>query len=373
MRAAVIGLGAMGSAALWQLAQEGVDVTGFEQFFPGHSLGSSHGESRIIRQAYFEDPQYVPLVLRAYELWAELEQRSGRGVLVPTGGLMLGAAESEVVSGALLSAREHGLRHELLDAAEIHRRFPAFHPDSDWFGVHEPDAGALRPELAIATAVEAARSLGAKVNLGVQVAGLDEHPGGVTVRTTEGDLEVDRAIIAAGAWNPEFAQFAAVPLAVERQVPVWFTPADPAPFAVGRFPVYLVEAQGIQYYGFPSMDGRTVKAARHHEGTLTRAAEIDRVATPEDLDVVRDFAAHYLPGLGRRVTQAVVCMYTNTPDRHFAVGYAPGSERIVLLGGFSGHGFKFAPAVGEAAKDLLLQGEARLRLDLFRPGRFQGA
>lgn len=370
-KVAVVGLGAMGSAALWRLAERGASVIGFEQYFAGHSLGSSHGESRIIRQAYFEDPAYVPLVLESYGLWHDLEQRSGRRLLIQTGGLMVGGSQSEVVSGALRSAVMHGLRHTVLERADLRRRFPQFSVPDDAVGVHEPDAGALLPELCVQTQIDAARTAGAEVRLGTRVLQVEQVAEGVRVVTGDGDVVVDRAVIAGGAWNEELITGLDLPLAVERQVVAWFRPGDVRPFAPGVFPVFLLEIpSGQQYYGFPSLDGGTVKVARHHGGDVSHAHTIDRTVHDEDLAIIRSLAHEAFPGLGGDIVNASVCMYTNTPDEHFAIGVHPGMERIVVLAGFSGHGFKFSPAVGDVAADLVLDGTSRRDLRLFDPGRF---
>lgn len=373
VRVAVVGLGAMGSAALWRLAVRGASVVGFEQYFAGHSLGSSHGESRIIRQAYFEDPAYVPLVLEAYGLWHDLERESGRRLLVPTGGLMVGGAQSQVVSGALRSALEHGLRHTVLERDALRRRFPQFSVPEDAVGVYEPDAGALLPELSVQTQVDAARAAGAEVRLGMRVLRVEQMSDGVRVETDAGGVTVDRAVIAGGAWNKGLITGLDLPLSVERQVVACFQPNDVAPFTPGAFPVFLLERpSGEQYYGFPSLDGRTVKVARHHDGAASDVHTIDRVVHDDDLAVIRSLAGETFPGLGGSIVNASVCMYTNTPDRHFAIGVHPGMDRIVVLAGFSGHGFKFAPAVGDVAADLALDGTSRRNLRLFDPGRFDG-
>lgn len=361
MRVAVIGLGAMGSAAALHLARRGADVTGFEQFGPAHDRGSSHGESRIIRKAYYEDPCYVPLILRAYELWRELEQESGETLLTVTGGLMIGRPDSAVVAGALASAQQWGLRHQLLSSKEIHQRFVAFTPGPEEVGVFEPDAGVLQPELTVLCHLRQAARHGAQLHFGERVDGWDEASGEIVMKTSAGTYRVDRLVVAAGPWTSRLLGGWGLPLRVERQVMGWFRPVEIRNFEPANFPVYLFEEPGGEaYYGFPTLDGESVKAARHHGGETTTPDELRRLPDDAELVRLRDHLGAMLPPLrGAEVIRARVCMYTDTPDLNFAIGLLPGPAAVAVACGFSGHGFKFSPAVGEVLADLVELGETR--------------
>jgi sarcosine oxidase len=365
----VVGLGAMGSATLWQLARRGVRVTGADRFRPPHSLGSSHGRSRIIRKAYFEHPDYVPIVLRAYELWRALEEASGRTLLVETGGLMIGPEDGAVVTGSLTSARRHGLRHEVLSAKEVERRFPAFRLAPDECAVYEPDAGVVMPEDAIAALLAEAERHGAEVWLETDVGALEPAADGVLVHTARGPVRARRAVLAVGAWAPTFLG-ERVPLSVERQVMHWFRGLGEA-FAHPNLPVFIRDRGAeVAVYGLPDM-GEGFKVAIHHGGATTTADAVDRQVHAADVDRLLDLAGDILPRLaGRRPDESAVCLYTNTPDLHFVLGPHPDLAGVVVAAGFSGHGFKFTPAMGEILAALALDERPPFAIDLFSPARF---
>ncbi len=367
---AVVGVGAMGAATMWRLAARGARVVGFERFSPGHDRGSSHGESRIIRTAYFEDPRYVPLVRSAFGLWRRLEADTGTALLTTTGALTIGAPDGTLVAGVLASAREHGLDHELLDAARARRRFPRHRLATGEVAVYEQAAGVLRPESAVAAMAQAAERLGARLHRDTEVLGLDAGPGGVEVRTAGGAHRARHAVVAVGAWLGSLLPGLGLPLRIERQVQVWFPVGDPAAWRPGRCPVWIDEvAPGRHRYGLPSLDGRTIKVAAHHEGTTTTADELDRQVHPADLEPACAYVRERLDGVGPVPARAAVCMYTNTPDRHFVVGPAPGLAGVTVLSACSGHGFKFAPVIGEVAADLALEGGTTYPIGLFAPER----
>ena len=357
----VVGLGGMGSAAVAHIAARGSRVLGVEQYQPGHANGSSHGRSRVIRLAYFEDPAYVPLLRRAYELWRKLEGDTGRSLLQITGGLMIGSPTSDVVSGTLRSAREHHLAHEVLDAAEIHRRFPAFEPGEGTVAVHEPEAGVVRPEDAIHAHLEIAARHGARLLFDERVVEWRATAGSaVEVTTTRGRYEAERLILSPGPWAPDLFQYQALPLSVEPQVLYWFDPrGGAAPFAPGRFPVYIWDlGDGVQFYGFPADDQGRVKVAFY------RSKHTDEVAMRSVLDA-------YLPSLGSGwLVEQVTCRYTLTPDHHFVIGRHPEHPQVVLTSPCSGHGYKFASVVGEILADLTRDGSTRHPIGLFAPDRF---
>lgn len=373
--AIVIGLGGMGSAAVYQLARRGRRVLGLERFTPAHDQGSSHGKSRIIRQAYFEDPAYVPLLLRAYELWEALERESGRGLLTITGGLMLGRPDTSVVSGAARSAREHDLPHEVLDAAAIRRRFPPFNVAADEIGIYETRAGFLHPEATVQAHLDMAARHGAELHFNEPVQSWKATPGGgVRVTTGRGVYEAARVVLAPGAWAPQLFGGLELPLTVERQVLYWFAPpAGREPFAVGRFPIYIWEGHdGEHVYGFPAQDGPPggVKVAFFYKGSLTDPDQVDRVVQPAEVDTMRAALAERIPGLNGELVAAATCLYTLTPDRHFVLGLHPQLPQVVLASPCSGHGYKFASVIGEILADLALDGTSRHAIGLFDPARF---
>ncbi|MDO8680340.1 MAG: N-methyl-L-tryptophan oxidase [Acidobacteriota bacterium] len=378
----VIGLGGMGSAAAAHLAARGQRVLGLEQYQPAHALGSSHGRSRVIRLAYFEHPSYVPLLLRAYELWEQLERDSGRSLLTITGGLMIGTPDSDVVSGSLRSARAHGLAHELLDAAEIRRRFPPFTPQPGEVALYEERAGVLRPESAIHAHLEQANRHGAELRFDERVLDWRAQPSGeVEVRTTRGSHTAARLVLAPGAWAPEMFHLPLLPLEIERQVLYWFAPpGGTAPFAPERFPIYIWDrGEGVQFYGFPAeaphkevpYDRVKVAFFRTGGGARCTADTIDRVVHPDEVGAMRDALAPCIPLLSAgNLVETVTCMYTLTPDHHFVIGPHPNHPQVVIASPCSGHGYKFATVVGEILADLAIDGTTRHPIDLFSPRRF---
>lgn len=371
---AVIGLGAFGSATLWRLAERGVRVVGLDQHDPGHSFGSSHGQSRIIRTAYYEHPGYVPLVREAFGLWRQLEAVTGESLLTMTGALMIGRADGPLVSGTVASARAHGLAHELLDAAALRARYPQHVVADDEVAVYEVDAGVLRPEAGVVAAVDAARRAGAMVLPSTRVLSVAAEGDLVVVRTGDGDIRAAQAVITAGPWLPQLLPAFAPALRVERQVQLWFRPSEPARFAPGACPVFMHERQdGLNCYGLPAIDGATVKVARHHGGAATTPESVDRTVHPDDVEPVARFVREGLNGLDPAPVRAAVCLYTNTPDEHFVVGRVPGADRLVVMGGCSGHGFKFSPVLGEIAADLVTTGTTARPVELFAPDRLISA
>lgn len=370
----VLGLGGMGSAALMHLASRGLRVLGLEQFSPAHALGSSHGQSRIIRQAYFEDPAYVPLLMRAYELWAELERAAGEQLFVRTGGLFLGYPGSEVVEGSLRSAREHGLPHQHLTAPEIRRRFPAIRTEDEETAVYEENAGLLFPERCILAHLAQAARLGGEARFGVKVVGWRPGPdGGVVVETGGGAIAASRLVVTAGAWFGSLLPELNLPLQVERNVMHWFAPrAEEAALGVGQMPIYVVERRSAPvFYGFPALPGEGLKIAVHHSERYTTPEVIDREVSHGEIAGMRSILEGWLPGASGTHLRSKVCMYTNTPDGHFVIGLHPNQPDVLLAGGFSGHGFKFCSALGEVLADLAASGATRHPIDRFSPTRFR--
>jgi len=362
----VVGLGAMGSAAAYHLARQGRRVLGLDRFSPPHALGSSHGQTRIIREAYFEDPRYVPLVQRAYELWTALEREAERRLLLETGGLMIGRPDSTVVRGARRSAETHGLRHELLAAAEVRRRFPALRPDDDMVAVWEPRAGILIPEACVAAHLAMARRHGATLRVNEPVLRWEPDGGGVRVASAQGVYAAGQLVLSAGSWLTSLLPDLALPLTVERQPLYWFEACrNAASFTPERLPIHLWEHAPQRYlYGFPDL-GDGVKVARHHEGRLTDPDAVDREVHAEEVEAMRGLVRRYVPDADGPLRSAAVCLYTNTPDDHFLIDRHPAHEQVVVASPCSGHGFKFASAIGEALAELLSEGRTRLDLSLF--------
>ncbi|HZS57726.1 MAG TPA: N-methyl-L-tryptophan oxidase [Gemmatimonadaceae bacterium] len=359
----VVGLGAMGSAIAFELARRGKRVLGVDRWEPPHTYGSTHGKSRIIREAYFEDPGYVPLVARAFEKWEEIERLSGRRIFERTGGLMLGPASGRLVSGALASAKTHGLQHEVVDAAAVSRRVPGLRAMADMVGVVEPRAGALRPEVAVSAYLELARNHGARIVTGERVTGWDDRDGLLRVTTAHETYTGERLVIAAGAWTSDLVRDLRVTLRVERQVQHWFRPATPTDlFAPERFPVVICEyAPGRYWYAIPGRD-EGLKIAIHHEGAIVNPEHVDRNVGAEEVEYVRALLRTYMPSADGALIESSVCLYTNTPDERFLVETHPTHSNVEIVSACSGHGFKFASAIGEIVAERVTGGSARQRL-----------
>jgi len=373
----VLGLGGMGSAAAWQLARRGWRVLGLDQHGPAHDQGSSHGRTRVIRQAYFEHPDYVPLLQRAYALWQEAEQVSGQPLLTLCGGLMMGPEHSEVVRGSLRSAQEHGLSHEILDAAEVRRRHPPLRLPDGNLALFETRAGVVRTERAVQTHLDLAAIEGAELRFHEPVVAWKADSGGVEVRTAQNRYVADRLVITPGPWAPELLAGLGAPLQVERQVLYWFQPRGGLrPFLPDRFPIFIWDQPGQrQPYGFPALDGPGggVKVAlfRAPKVETCTPATVDRSIRASDEAAIRPSIRELIPDLDGPLIHAVTCLYTSTPDRHFLIGLHPEhGARVALAAGFSGHGFKFCSVVGEILADLAQTGRASQDLSLFSPTRF---
>ncbi len=367
----VIGLGAMGSAALYHLASRGVRVIGIERFEPGHDRGSSHGTSRIIRLGYFEHPSYVPLVRAAFPLWRAIEKKSGAALLDVTGVLEMGTPDSTLVTGTLRAARTHALPHEVLDAKALTRRFPAFRPPADWVGVLQPDGGILAPEPAIHAHVALAKAAGAEIRTKETVRTIEAHGGGVRISTDAGVITAGQAIVAAGPWVKTLLPQLAVPLRVTRQAVGWFAPKDPALFARERFPVFMLENEHGIFYGFPPGQNSAVKFAKHHHEDET--VDPDTGARPmsaADEALLRSALAAHLPAANGPLVDAQTCLYTMAPDGDFILDRLPGHSEIIVASPCSGHGFKFAPVIGEILADLATAGTTRHDISRFRLARF---
>jgi sarcosine oxidase len=371
--AVVVGLGGMGSAAAYHLAGRGERVLGLERHAPAHDKGSSHGESRIIRQAYFEGAEYVPLVSRAYELWEELEGETGEDLVTPCGGLMIGPKDGELVPGSVASAEEHGLPYEMLDASDLRRRFPVFEPGPETVALFEKRAGFVRPEATVRAHLGRAAALGADLRFGEPVVSWEATGWGVRVRTESGLYEAERLVVAAGAWAGELLSDLGLPLEVTRQILFWFRPrGGTAAFAPDRLPIWIFEPDdGNMFYSFPAIDGAdTVKAAFFRaDGTPADPNTIDREVHANEVDFIRRYLDRHVPSMNGEFVRAKTCMYTNTPDQHFVISTHPDHPQVAVAAGFSGHGYKFCSVVGEILADLSTTGETRHPIGLFSPAR----
>ncbi|MEU3474874.1 N-methyl-L-tryptophan oxidase [Rhodococcus sp. NPDC006774] len=368
----VLGIGGMGSAAACHLARRGQRVLGIDQFGPAHALGSSHGGSRIYRQSYFEDPAYVPLLLRAYELWHDLASDSGRDVFTETGGLYVGRPDGLTFGGSLLASEKWGLKHDVLDPAEAQRRFPTVRLQPDEFALFEEKAGIARPETTVAAHLDLAEAAGAELRYDEKVLGWESTDSSVTVTTVAGTYTAGALVISPGAWAPKLLAEIGVPMVVERQVMHWITPqSGEAAFDSSHHPVYICGDGPDQIYGFPAIDGEGggVKISFFRAGTPCDPDTIDRTVHPEEIARLQQRIVTTFPALSGPHQDAKTCMYTTTPDEHFVVAKHPDHANVTVACGFSGHGFKFVPVIGEVLADLAIDGETKHPIALFDPAR----
>jgi sarcosine oxidase len=369
----VVGVGAAGSATVFELARRGKRVLGLERFDIPHDMGSSHGHTRIIRLAYYEDPSYVLLLLRSYELWRAIEQRVGERLLHITGSIDAGPPDSWVFKGSLRSAVDHNLPHEVLTGAELSKRFPGYRLPFDTLALLQPEGGFLVPERCIVRYVEAAQALGAEVHARERVLGWEPRGGGVRVFTDRDTYEADSLVVTAGAWSGELVDVMAGLLEPERQVLAWLQPSNPAIFQPARFPVFNCLVDEGRYYGFPVYGIPGFKFGRyHHLEEVVDPETVSREPTAEDEAVLRDFADRYFPEGNGPTMSLKQCMFTNTPDHHFIIDVHPRHPQVSFTSPCSGHGFKFASVIGEIMADLAERGETRHNIEFFRLSRFAG-
>ncbi len=369
----VLGLGGMGTATAFELARRGRRVLGLEQFAVGHDRGSSHGSTRVIRKAYYEHPDYVPLLHRAYERWFDLEQRCGHHLFTECGCLSLGLPGEELVGGVIQAAREHRLTVEQLDAAALRRRYPMFRFDECFAGVLEPQAGFLYVDDCVRAYAAEARRLGADLRENEPVASWKATGDGVTVQTKTDAYSAGRLVITAGPWAGRVLGDLGLPLSVLRKVLFWIGTADDSQFRRDRFPIYMAQMPNGFYYGFPVIDRDGAKLARHDGGDVVDPANVQRTVAPgEDADC-RAFLREHLPQVSGPLRRSLVCLYTVTPDRHFILDQHPEHPQVAIAAGFSGHGFKFASVVGEIMADLAERGETGLPIGKFGLRRLHGA
>jgi len=369
--AIVAGIGGMGSATAFHLARRGAKILGLERFAIPHEMGSSHGESRIIRLAYAEHPDYVPLLRRAYELWRELEQEAGERLLFVTGGIDAGTPDSATVKGSLESCAIHRLPHEVLDAAALTSRFPGWRLPPGMVGVLQPDAGFLLSERCIVAHAEAARKHGAEIRTGERVLNWKISGGRITVETECATYRATRLILTLGAWARTLAPELETLAVPERQVVIWTCPPQHEYFRVGAFPVFNMEAPEGRFYGFPAWAQSGFKIGKyHHRRERVDPDRMDRRCHPEDEAVLRAGIRRYFPAADGATLDMKACIFTNSPDEHFIIDRHPQHPEVAIVSACSGHGFKFCSVIGEIVADLALEGRTRLDIGMFRLNRF---
>ncbi len=368
----VIGVGGMGSAAIYSLARRGKRVLGLEQFDIPHDLGSSHGYTRIIRLAYYEHPSYVMLLQRAYELWDEIERASGERLLHITGSIDAGPADSWVFKGSFQSSVEHELPHEVLTGQELARRFPGYRLPHDHMALLQPRGGFLTPELCTVAFVDAAHRLGAEIHAREEVLGWEPLGDGVRVTTNRDVYEAERLIITAGAWNRRLLPMLHGLAVPERQVLGWFQPRRPEYFLPENFPVFNLLVDEGRFYGFPVHGVPGFKIGKyHHFQEQDDPERLDRRSHAADELMLREFTDRYFPDASGPTMSLKSCMFTNTPDGHFIIDSHPDCPQVSFAAGFSGHGYKFASVIGEILGDLAIFGRTRHDISLFRHDRFR--
>ena len=365
--AAVLGLGSMGAFACLELARRGLAVAGFDRFAPPHGRGSHNGATRVFRTSYAEHPDYVPLALRAGALWDRLGEQAGNIFLHRCGMLSLGPGASALIEGTRTSATLHGLDLEELSPARLRSRFPAFAPPSGWTALFEPAAGWVDVDGAMRFALQEAARASVDVRLNTSVEGWDERGGGFRITTSAGEFVAKRLVITAGAWTQGLLAELQLPIRILRKALVWVDPLRPEHFAPGVFPVFA--SADKFFYGFPNIGSAGVKVAIHWTETASAGNPAYPLPEPgpDEIGSVLEAAAELIPSLaGRlpgaleRVTDSRSCLYCMTPDEHFILDRHPQHENVWFAAGFSGHGFKFAPAIGEALADMALRGKTEL-------------
>jgi len=377
--AIVLGVGGVGSAALYHFARRGARVLGVDRFRPPHDRGSTHGHTRVIRQAYFEHADYVPLLRESYREWHDLQGRAGRQLLHQIGLIEVGPSDGMVVPGVLRAAEEHELTVEPMTAAEIEKRWPGLRVGDGLVGVFEPTAGYLLVEDCVQAHLDAARAAGAEVLFDTEIESWMAIGDGVRVRTSSGvDITAGRLIITAGAWAGRLLSELNVPLTIRRKSLFWFD-TDGAEYDVANdMPVFLFELPATTgdavFYGFPKLDVRGVKVAEHSGGRIVNdPLDVDRSIDADEQRRLEEFLARHLPGVSLRVADHAVCLYTMSPDEHFIVDRHPALPNAFIAAGLSGHGFKFAPVLGRALAEMALDGGTDLPIGFLSMQRLASA
>jgi len=370
--AIVVGVGGIGSSVLSDFARRGLRVLGLDRFPPGHSHGSSHGQTRLIRQAYWELPSYVPLLKRAYTLWAELSERCDKQLYHEVGVLQVGSRAGQVLPGTLASARQHGLEVEEISAGDLADRFPGFRCLDSMAAVFERRAGYLCVEDCVTTYAAEAQQAGAMLQIGETVCEWSAKSGQVEVRTDRATYIAKHLVITAGPWAGQFLGDLGVPLVVTRKPLYWFETRDSNYRADHGAPGFIYETPLGNFYGFPAIDNFGLKVAEHFGGAVvTDPLTVNRAEDPDETARILDFLQSYLPGVSQTKTRFDVCLYTLSPDRNFLVDQHPEFKNVAFAAGLSGHGFKFASVLGEILADLVLNGQTRVPVDFLSCSRFR--
>ena len=369
----VAGLGINGSSALYHLSKTGCKVLGIDQFTPPHARGSSHGQSRIIRQAYHENPLYVPFVREAYKYWYEIQATSGKKLFLRTGGIMLGSEDSVVIKGARLSALTHGIPFEYLDSNSIKKRYPALSASAETVGILEKEAGILFPELCIQTYLEEAQKNGALSQYNEHVIRINGHDNFIEVITAKSRYRTIKLIISAGPWLNDLVPELHLPLTIERQVLFWFKNCNEKLqqfFIPASLPIYIWEyLPGKIFYGFPDL-GDGIKIAFYHGGEVTTRGTLKTPVSDAEISTMTSIAEKYL-NLRASFSYSATCMYTNTPDENFIIDFHPLNKNMIIASPCSGHGFKFASYTGKILCDMATDKAISFDLSPFSIARFK--
>ncbi|HEX5111517.1 MAG TPA: N-methyl-L-tryptophan oxidase [Saprospiraceae bacterium] len=375
----VIGVGSMGSSTCYYLAKNGIKVLGLEQFDIPNQLSSHTGQSRIIRKAYYEHPDYVPLLQRAYDNWMLLERKSGKQVYYKTGLLYAGAPVGDIIQGVKIAAKKHAIEIRLMDHEYLKSWYPAFQIPDQFEILFEPDAGFVRPELAITSYCSLATQLGAELKSNIKVQSWQKTKSGYEVTTSDENYIADKLIFTSGAWASSLLSEWSSKLKVTRQMLAWMNTKNPGQFELGNFPCWMIQEEGSPgvYYGFPVLPNTQFegpsgfKLAYHYPGEIADPDHLDRTPKEKDEKLLVDFMNRFFPGQYQSTQEMKACMYTNSPDENFILDYLPEHEENVLVAtGFSGHGFKFASVIGEIMCDLAIRGKTELPIEFLRASRF---
>ncbi len=368
----VVGVGTMGLSTCLHLARRGVRVLGIDQFGVPHNMGSYTGYARMIRQSYFEHPDYVPLLKRAYQLWDQLEKDSGQRIFQRTGAVYVSPPDGAVVAGCAEATTTHRLDGKRINLATLKESYPQFQYRETDEGFVEPIGGVLLVEPAMSAQLDLALRAGLRLRTHEPVLGWEQDGDSVRVRTLKGSYRADKLVITGGAWAERLVRSAGVTLTPTRQTQFWFWPEDPAAFELGTFPAWFYETtRGAGYYGFPLLPGQPgLKIAEHVPGAVVDPNTMDRTCRPEDLEKVLSAVGAFLPGALGDLIAMKTCLYTNSSDGHFIIDQHPESDRVSFAAGMSGHGFKFATVLGEVLVEMALDGRSKLPVDFLRLSRF---
>jgi monomeric sarcosine oxidase len=370
----IVGLGGVGSAACYALAKQGYRVVGIDQFDPPHRMGSSHGDTRIIRKSYFEHPNYVPLLIRAYELWKTLEFEVDKQLYFPTGLLEIGPPDGVVLSGVARSAAEHSLPIETMSMQKAIERYPGIAGSDAWQAILEKDAGYLLVEECVAAHLQQARKLGVQIRVNERMLRWHADKHGVEIQTQRETLQADKLILCAGPWASQALSSYPIPLKVLRKHLYWYECQSACYSQDQGFPCFFYETPSGYYYGFPDHSRQGLKVARHSGGQIVSDPPIGQhTPDPQDRRLVEEFLASYLPEVSLQLRNWSGCYYTMTPDEHFILDRLPDAPNVVVVAGLSGHGFKFTSVLGQIASELAIAGHSKLNIGFLSIRRFLGS